>query len=104
MKCLICEDSAKHTIDGIHLCGDCNLTLLTGSRDSMIQTLRLLERLAKAEAELRRIAGSTDVLKSAIMATPTSVIYNSYEAQKFMRTDCATEAAFAFAKIVKGES
>lgn len=100
MKCLICQEPASHNVDGIALCGFCNLTLQSGNSDTLMQTLGVLHRLAKAEAELQRIVGSGDKLIAAIEAMPPSVIYNSYEAQKVMRFDCATEAAIVFAKIV----
>lgn len=52
--CAVCHEPSKNVIDDIHLCGHCNLTMQSGSRDSLMQTLELLHRLAKAEAALTR--------------------------------------------------
>lgn len=48
--CAVCHEPSKNVIDDIHLCGHCNLTMQSGSRDSLMQTLGLLERLAKANS------------------------------------------------------
>lgn len=51
--CAICQEPGTKVIDSIHLCADCNLTLQSGSRDSLMQTLGLLARL---DAQQKRIA------------------------------------------------
>lgn len=53
-NCAICHEPGTKLIDNIHLCGDCNLTMQSGSRDSLMQTLGLLARLAKVEAALTK--------------------------------------------------
>lgn len=50
-NCAICGESANHVIDNIHLCGDCNLTMQSGNRDTLMQTLGLLARLAKVNSD-----------------------------------------------------
>lgn len=50
--CAICQEPGTKVVDNIHLCADCNLTMQSGSRDSLMQTLGLLARLAKVEAAL----------------------------------------------------
>ncbi len=52
--CAICHEPGTKVVDGIYLCGHCNLTMQSGSRDSLMQTLELLHRLAKAEAALSK--------------------------------------------------
>lgn len=52
--CAICHEPGTKVVDNIHLCSHCNLTLQSGSRDSLMQTLGLLARLAKVEAALTK--------------------------------------------------
>lgn len=52
--CAICHEPGTKVVDNIPLCADCNLTMQSGSRDSLMQTLGLLARLAKVEAALTK--------------------------------------------------
>lgn len=49
--CAICHEPSTKVVDNIYLCADCNLTMQSGSRDSLMQTLGLLAQLAKANSD-----------------------------------------------------
>ena len=49
--CAICHEPGTKVVDNIHLCADCNLTLQSGNRDTLMQTLGLLARLEKANSD-----------------------------------------------------
>lgn len=48
--CAICHEPSTKVVDNIPLCAHCNLTMQSGSRDSLMQTLGVLARLAKANS------------------------------------------------------
>lgn len=96
-NCAICGESAKHVIDNIHLCGDCNLTLQSGNRDTLMQTLGLLARLVKAEAKLQMIAGSADQLYTEIVNLETPM---KNALADNVRRQCAITALNTFSGIM----
>ena len=65
-NCAICQEPGTKVVDNIHLCADCNLTLQSGSRDTLMQTLGLLARLADQQ---KRIADLEAMLGTVVEAS-----------------------------------